>query len=121
MAAIQSLEEEDAKRPSRERESLVGERMRLGNRVKSTLARLGIRGFKPNAVAFQLAGVVAQQVAGNWIVTEGASRMLDFGTIIKRYGFTHQWLSFPEIHHRRVRTADEPPPAWRQPAPTRRR
>ncbi len=41
------LEEEDAKRPSRERESLVGERMRLGNRVKITLARLGIRGFKP--------------------------------------------------------------------------
>src|SRR5262252_7206232 len=47
MAAIPSLEEEDAKRPSRERESLVGERTRLGNRMKSTLARLGIRGFKP--------------------------------------------------------------------------
>ena len=47
MAAIPSLEEEDAKRPSREREKLVGERTRLGNRVKSTLAWLGIRGFKP--------------------------------------------------------------------------
>src|SRR5579863_4038276 len=47
MAAIPSLEEEDAKRPSRERESLVGERTRLGNRIKATLARLGIRGFKP--------------------------------------------------------------------------
>ena len=45
--AVPSLEEEDAKRPSRERESLVGERIRIGNRVKSALARLGIRGFKP--------------------------------------------------------------------------
>jgi transposase len=47
MAAIPTLEAEDAKRPSRERESLVGERTRIGNRMKSTFARLGIRGFKP--------------------------------------------------------------------------
>jgi len=47
MVAVPSLEEEDARRPSRERESLVGERTRIGNRVKSALARLGIRGFKP--------------------------------------------------------------------------
>src|SRR6201996_1839184 len=39
--------EEDAKRPNREREGLVGERTRIVNRMKSTLARLGIRGFKP--------------------------------------------------------------------------
>ena len=47
MVAIPTLEEEDAKRPSRERESLVGERTRIVNRMKATLARLGIRGFKP--------------------------------------------------------------------------
>jgi transposase len=47
MAAIATLEEEDAKRPSRERESLVGEQTRLINRMKSVLVRLGIRGFKP--------------------------------------------------------------------------
>ena len=47
MAVIPSPEEEDAKRPSRERETLIGERTRIGNRIKSTLARLGIRGFKP--------------------------------------------------------------------------
>jgi len=45
---IPSPEEEDAKRPNRERENLVGERTRIVNRIKSTLARLGIRGFKPN-------------------------------------------------------------------------
>ena len=48
MIAIASLEEEDAKRPGREREALVGERTRIINRFKSTLAWLGIRGFKSN-------------------------------------------------------------------------
>ena len=47
MVAIPTLEEEDAKRPSRERESLVGERTRIINRMKAALIRLGIRGFKP--------------------------------------------------------------------------
>jgi len=45
---IPTLEEEDAKRPNRERENLVSERTRLVNRMKSALARLGIRGFKPH-------------------------------------------------------------------------
>jgi transposase len=47
MAAIPTLEEEDAKRPNREREGLVGERTRIVNRIKRPLARLGLRGFKP--------------------------------------------------------------------------
>jgi len=47
MVAVPSLEEEDAKRPSRERENLVGERTRIINRLKAVLARLGIRGFNP--------------------------------------------------------------------------
>jgi len=47
MAAIPTIEEEDAKRPNREHEKLVGDRTRIVNRMKSTLARIGIRGFKP--------------------------------------------------------------------------
>jgi transposase len=47
MVAIPTLEEEDARRPSREREGLVGERTRIVKRMKAALARLGIRGFKP--------------------------------------------------------------------------
>ena len=55
MAAIPTLEEEDARRPNREREGRVSERTRIVDRIKSTpcsppgagLARLGIRGFKP--------------------------------------------------------------------------
>src|SRR6516162_9111966 len=48
MVAIPTMEEEDARRPSRERESLVNERTRIINRMKSALVRLGIRGFKPH-------------------------------------------------------------------------
>jgi len=50
MAAIPTLEEEDAKRPHRERETLVGERTTIINRLKATLARLGIRNFNPKLV-----------------------------------------------------------------------
>jgi len=47
MAAIPTIEDEDARRPSRERESLVKECTRIVNRVRAALARLGIRGFRP--------------------------------------------------------------------------
>src|SRR6201981_360516 len=47
MARVPTIAEEDAKRPNRERECLVGERTRIVNRMKGTLARLGIRTFKP--------------------------------------------------------------------------
>jgi transposase len=47
MAAIPTIEEEDAKRSNRERENLVGERSRIVNRMKACLVRFGVRGFKP--------------------------------------------------------------------------
>lgn len=47
MAALPSLEEEDARLPGRERETLVKERTRIVNRIKSVLIRFGLRGFKP--------------------------------------------------------------------------
>src|SRR5256714_1893248 len=46
MARVPTIAEEDAKRPNRERDCLVGERTRIVNRIKSTLARLGIRKFQ---------------------------------------------------------------------------
>src|SRR5882757_3753433 len=47
MVAVPTSKDEDAKRPNRERESLVGEQTRIINRMKATLIRLGIRGFNP--------------------------------------------------------------------------
>src|SRR5918995_1283541 len=59
MAAVPTLEEEDAPRPNRQRENLVAERTRLVNRIKGALARLGVRDFKPTlrSAAERLAGV----------------------------------------------------------------
>src|SRR5882672_7289172 len=47
MVRVPTIAEEDAKRPNRERECLVAERTRIVNRMKATLARLGIPSFKP--------------------------------------------------------------------------
>src|SRR5438067_7074007 len=47
MVAIPTIKDEDAKRPNRERESLVREQTRIVNRMKAALIRLGIRGFNP--------------------------------------------------------------------------
>ncbi|MCA0045872.1 hypothetical protein LB577_02700 [Mesorhizobium sp. B283B1A] len=46
MAAIQTLEEEDARRPNRERGTLAGEQTRIINCVKAILARFGVRSFR---------------------------------------------------------------------------
>jgi transposase len=45
MVAIPTLAQEDARRPNREHETLVKEAGRVVNRMKSTLARLGVKGF----------------------------------------------------------------------------
>src|SRR6202048_3659597 len=47
MVRVPTIAEEDAKRPNRERECLVAERTRIVNRMKSTLARLGMRVSNP--------------------------------------------------------------------------
>ena len=47
MVAVPTLAEEDAKRPSRDRETLVGEASRIITRVKAAFVRLGIRRFNP--------------------------------------------------------------------------
>ena len=44
---IPSREEEDGKRPGRERETLVSQCTRIVNGMKSDLARLGVRNFNP--------------------------------------------------------------------------
>lgn len=59
MAAIPTMEEEDAKRPNREHQNLVGERTRVISRMKGCLVRLGISSFKPElrGAADKLAGL----------------------------------------------------------------
>ena len=59
MVAIPTIKDEDAKRPNRERDSLVGEQSRIVNRMKAAMARLGIRNFNPKLkkAAGRLAGL----------------------------------------------------------------
>src|SRR5256886_12050423 len=47
MVAIPTTKDEDAKRPNRGHDSLIGEQTRIVNRMKAALIRLGIRGFNP--------------------------------------------------------------------------
>src|SRR5262244_2880890 len=46
MVAIPTIEEEDARRPNRERASLVTEQTRIVNQIKSIFVRFGIRAFR---------------------------------------------------------------------------
>jgi transposase len=46
MAAIPTVAEEDARRPTRELETLIREQTRAVNGIRSTLIRFGIRTFK---------------------------------------------------------------------------
>jgi len=47
VANVPTMEEEDAKRPHREREGLVHEQTRVVNRMKSALIQFGVRNFNP--------------------------------------------------------------------------
>jgi transposase len=47
MVAIPTVEEEDARRPNRERGNLVTEQTRIVNQIKAILARFGVRTFRP--------------------------------------------------------------------------
>ena len=65
MIAIPTLDDEDAKRPNREREQLVGKRTGIINRMKAMMMRLGIRGFNPKLrnASERLASCAHQKVA----------------------------------------------------------
>jgi transposase len=47
MAVVPTVEEEDAKRPHRERDGLVHERTSIVNRMKAVLIQFGVRNFNP--------------------------------------------------------------------------
>src|SRR6201981_2167663 len=64
MVAIPTIEEEDARRPNRERQNLVTEQTRIVNQMKAIFARFGIRTFrvgtKPGGVGdWRAAGAMA--------------------------------------------------------------
>ena len=52
MVAIPTIEEEDARRPNRERQNLVTEQTRIVNQMKAIFVRFGIRAFRPTTLWF---------------------------------------------------------------------
>ncbi|MEK8090976.1 transposase [Methylocystis sp. IM3] len=105
MTATPSIEEEDAKRPTRERENLVGERTRIINRMKASLARLGVRGFNP---ALRKA---ADQLGGLRTPEGGAIPPLAMAELrrdIARLRFIEEQIK--EIEQQRVARLDEAKP-----------
>src|SRR5580693_7538986 len=87
MARVPTIAEEDAKRPNRERDCLVGERTRIVNRIKSTLARLGIRNFKPTLRGPAPAKAGGRRTSGNRAHSGGhAAAAKHLGRAAARYG-----------------------------------
>ena len=113
MVAIPTTKDEDAKRPNRERESLVGEQTRIVNRMKAALIRLGIRGFNPKlkkaAGALKICArprtsqyrptrwlscVATWSVVGWSVIRYGRSRMFAWSISSKRPVMDHtQWCA----------------------------
>ncbi len=73
MARVPTIAEEDAKRPNRERECLVGERTRIVNRIKATLARMDIRNFNAAARLIHLAVAACPPGCARWLDWLGSS------------------------------------------------
>jgi len=113
MVAIPTTKDEDAKRPNREHESLVGEQSRIVNRMKAALIRLGIRGFNPKLkkAAGRLADlrtpedepyrpirwlscIATWSVVGWSVIRSGRSRMLAWSESSARPVMDHtQWCA----------------------------
>src|ERR1700676_296560 len=87
MARVPTIAEEDAKRPNGERDCLVGERTRIVNRIKSTLARLDIRNFKPTLRGPAPAQAGGGRASGNRAHPGGhAAAAKHLGRAAARYG-----------------------------------
>jgi hypothetical protein len=62
MAAIPTPDQEDARRPNRERENLIGQQTRIINRMKACLVRWGIRSFKPTLRHLAMVNVMLKEI-----------------------------------------------------------
>ena len=91
MVAIPTLAQEDAKRPNRERESLVGEQSRIVNRMKAALARLGIRGFNPKWSASNTATPSGPVTTASPSMVNDLARSLAAALAIAGYRSVQSW------------------------------
>ena len=105
MVRVPSLEEEDARRPGRERDNLVGERVGLENQVRSLLCLHGIPNFRPRLkkAAEKLEALRARSGAALPVQTMAQLRRL-----MKRLGMVSEQIA--EIDATRVAEVEAPDP-----------
>ena len=84
MVTVPTLADEDAKRPSRERETLVGEASRIITRVKAAFVRLGIRSFNPKLKTAAARLETLRTPAGEPIPLAALKRDLERHRIVKQ-------------------------------------
>jgi transposase len=103
MVRVPSLEEEDARRPGRERDKLVGERVGLENQVRSLLCLHGIHSFRPRLkkAAEKLEALRARSGAAL-----PAQTMAQLRRLMKRRGVASEQIA--EIDAMRVAEAEAP-------------
>lgn len=110
MVEVPSVEEEDARRPGREREALGGERIRLENRVTNLLELHGVGGFKPRLkkAAERLEGL--RDWSGAPLPGE---LMAELRRLMQRHRLVSEQLAEIEAARREALTAVEPDRARR--------
>ena len=110
MAAIPTLSEEDARRPSREHEHLVGERSRIINRMKATMTRHGIVNFN---VKLRKAGQRLEELRGPEGVPLAENTLAELRRDLARLALVRQQIK--EIETRREERLTKAPQAGTHP------
>lgn len=110
MAPIPSVTEEEMRRPSRERERLVGERLELENRIDSLLCLHGIAGFKPRLKKAVEHLAALRDFAGAPLPEQ---TMAELQRLMARHRLASAQLREIEAERDRVLTVDRPDRAER--------
>lgn len=110
MARIPSAAEEEMRRPGRERERLIGERLELENRIASLLCLHGVVGFKPRLKKAMAHLEALRDFAGAPLPEQ---TMAALRRLMARHRLASEQLREIEAERDRVLTVDRPDRAAR--------
>ena len=110
MVRIPSEVEEEMRRPGRERERLVSERLQLENRIENLLCLYGITGFRPRLKKAAERLEALRSFAG---MPLPGKTMAELRRLMARHGLLSEQLQEIEAERDRVATATQPDQAER--------
>lgn len=111
MVCIPSETEEDMRRPERERERLVSERVALENRIENLLCLHGVSGFKPRLKNAAEKLATLRSFAGDPLPEK---LMAEIGRLLARHRLASEQIKAIEAAREQVVTAEQPDRAARQ-------